>query len=76
LLFPPHPNRATNVPVEVTVDGHTTTIVVDQRDAETKGVVSLEKFRLPKGEVTKVTIRNTNTAGYVVADAVQFLPAK
>jgi hypothetical protein len=76
LLFPPHPNRATNVPVDVTIDGHTTTITVDQRKPETKGMVSVGKFRLPKGELTKVTISNRSTTGYVVADAVQFLPAK
>jgi len=74
LLFPPNPNRATNVPVDVTVDGHTTTITVDQRKPEAKGMVSLGKFRLPEGKLTKVTIRNSGTAGYVVADGVEFAP--
>jgi len=76
LLFPPHPNRATNVPVDVAVDGRTTSIIVDQRKPETKGAVSLGKFRLPEGKLTRVTISNRNTAGYVVADGVQFLPVK
>jgi hypothetical protein len=76
LLFPPHPNRATNVPVDVTVAGRTTTLTVDQRKPITKGAVSLGKFRLPEGKLTSVTVYNRDTTGYVVADGVQFLPVR
>jgi hypothetical protein len=76
LVFPPHPNRATRVPVTVAVrGGGTNTLFVNQRDPATKGFVSLGKFILPKGKGASVTVSNRDTDGYVVADAAQFLPA-
>jgi hypothetical protein len=72
MLFPPHANRAGNVPVTVAVDGRTMkTERVNQRE---NGAVSLGVFALPRGRKTSVTISNAGTVGYVVADAMQFIP--
>ncbi len=77
LIFPPHPNRATRVPVTVAVQGGVAkTVMVNQRDPNTQGRVSLGKFFLPKGRLTSVTVSNRDTDGYVVADAVRFLPVE
>ena len=77
LHFPPNPNRATQVPVTVTIqDGGSKTIRVNQRDEATQGVVSLGTWWLPKGRLTSVTISNRDTEGYVVVDGVQFLPER
>ena len=74
LLFPPDPNRATNVPVTLQVEGvGTQKTTVDQRNPERYGTVTLGSFKLPKGKRTTVTISNRDTDGYVVADAVQFV---
>lgn len=77
LHSPPNPNRATRVPVTVTIDGvERKTTQINQRNETTQGVVSLGIFRLPKGKLTQVTISNRDTEGYVVADGVQFLPVR
>lgn len=76
LIAPPNPNRATNVPVTVMVNGSLVgTLNVSQRGADTeRGFVSLGRFHLPQGKGTTVTLSNTGTDGYVVADGIQFLP--
>lgn len=72
---PPHPNRATNVPVTVTIRGGTTrTVRINQRSTSEGGFFSLGEFKLPAGKATTVTLSNAGTTGYVVADGVQFLP--
>jgi hypothetical protein len=77
LIFPPHANRASNVPVTVAVPGVApATIKVNQRDAADEGRQSLGKFRLPAGKQASITVANTGTDGYVVADGVQLLPAR
>ena len=75
LIYPPHPNRARNVPVTISIDGRKMkSIVVDQRNEKNNGVATLGKMRLPKGKSTTVTVSNVGTDGYVVADGIQFLP--
>lgn len=76
LIAPPNPNRATNAPVTVEVSGSLVgTLNVSQRGPETdRGFVSLGRFHLPQGKATTVTLSNTGTDGYVVADGIQFLP--
>lgn len=66
-------NRATNVPVDIVkADGTTTTVTVDQ--TQNGGVwVSLGTYSLSSSNVS-VTIRNTGTNGYVVADGILFVP--
>jgi len=77
LFYPRHPNRARNVPVVVTIDGsETKTVNVNQRGEAGASSISLGVFKLPKGKSSSVTISNRDTDGYVVADAVQFVPVK
>jgi hypothetical protein len=53
-----------------------TTMRVDQRAAEGNGFISLGTFKLPAGRRTRVTLSNRGTDGYVIADAVQYLPRR
>ncbi|MBA2117147.1 FAD-dependent oxidoreductase [Bremerella alba] len=72
-----NPNRASNVPVSVTTQGKEVySGTIDQKKAPSidKVFVSLGKFEL-SGE-TVVTLTNEGVDGYVVADAVVFLPAQ
>lgn len=78
LIAPPNPNRATNVPVTVEVNGSLVgSLTVSQRGPdEGRGFLSLGRFRLPQGRATIVTMTNAGTDGYVVADGIQFLPVE
>ena len=71
LISPPHPNRASNVPVIIAVKGeYVKEVRVDQRDASNAGMHRLGRFRLPAGNRTTITVSNLGTNGYVVADGV------
>ncbi|HEY7157048.1 MAG TPA: FAD-dependent oxidoreductase [Gemmataceae bacterium] len=78
LSYSPASNRASNVPVVIRHAGGETTVAVNQRKAPTldRAFVSLGTFRFDKGRSGYVEIRNTDADGYVVIDAVQWLPAK
>jgi len=77
LFFPPHANRASNVPVEVAIEGRPAKEVkVNQRSTAEGGFALLGIFTLPAGKRTRVTVSNRGTDGYVVADGVQFLRVK
>jgi len=77
LLFPPHANRASNVPVEVAIEGRPAKQVkVNQRSTADGGFTLLGVFTLPAGKRTRVTVSNRSTDGYVVADGVQFVRVK
>ncbi|MEP6669835.1 MAG: FAD-dependent oxidoreductase [Chthoniobacter sp.] len=71
------PNRATNVPVTVTSADGEKTIVVNEKQVPPidKAFISLGTFRFIADEHGIVTVGTKGTDGYVVADAVQFLPA-
>ena len=74
LFNAPNPNRASNVPVTVSVPGQPAkTLKVDQKS---KGEILLGKFKLPAGKTTTVTVSNKDTDGYVILDGVQFKPVK
>ncbi len=73
LLYPPNENRATNVPVTVSVAGAAKTVKVNQQNPAS-GRALLGKFSVPKGKLTTVTVSNADTDGHVIADGVQFLP--
>ena len=74
-VFTPNPNRASNVPVTVTIEGKTAkTLTVNQQLTTGNGLVSLGKFTLPKGAATAVTISNKDTDGFVVVDGLQVVP--
>jgi hypothetical protein len=69
-----HENRAGNVPVDLVHSGGTTTRTVDQRVSGGQWV-SLGTFTFAAGSAGSVLIRTESTTGYVVADAVRFVPA-
>ena len=71
----PNPNRATNVPVTIESADGTKTVTLNQRTAPKKEKLKLiGVFRFEKGTAGSVTISNADTNGYVILDAVQFLP--
>jgi len=75
LIYPPHPNRASNVPITVAVrGGFVRELMVDQRSASENGGKRLGRFRLPEGNRTTITVSNLGTNGYVVADGVLLTP--
>jgi hypothetical protein len=77
LISPPHENRARNVPVTIVVEGTAKlNLLVDQRSKANQGFATLGTFKLPKGNLTSVTVSNTNTVGCVVADGIQFEPVE
>lgn len=76
LAYTPHANRATNVPVTISVDSAPDRVKrLDQRQTPPLdgAFVSLGTFPLKEGQTIRVTIANQGTDGYVVADAVQLL---
>jgi hypothetical protein len=75
--YTPRANRATNVPVTIAAVGGTKTVFVDQTKAPTidKVFVSLGRFPLKGGTNSSVLISNEGTKGFVVVDAVRFVPA-
>jgi hypothetical protein len=72
--YTPNPNRASNVPVEITHAGGTLKVTLNQRKppARDQSFQPLGELEL-SGPLT-VTISNAGTDGYVVIDAVQLLP--
>jgi hypothetical protein len=75
----PNPNRASNVPVLVSIAGNERAVVEEKRipvNEKTGAFHSLGKFKLPKGAGTRVTISNKDTDGYVVVDGLQCVPVK
>lgn len=78
LSYSPNPNRATNVPVTVTHAGGSDVVRINQRKPPTleKAFVSVGKYTFDKKETAQVTVSTTDTDGYVIVDAVQFVPVK
>lgn len=78
VCYSPNPNRATNVPAIVThADGATTLMINQQKTPPLNGVwLSLGTFAFAKGTGGKLTITNKDVNGYVIIDAVQWLPVK
>lgn len=76
LSYSPNPNRATNVPVVIHHAGGTSTVKVDQRKRPTISelLVSLGTFEFEKGMNGKVVVANQGVDGYVIIDAVVWLP--
>jgi len=70
-------NRASNVPVTVTVGDETKTILVDQkkRPALKNGFTLLGKFTAKSDSKAVVSISNKGADGHVIVDAVQIVPA-
>jgi hypothetical protein len=78
LSYSANPNRATSVPVTIVHADGTTTVKVDQQKAPPidKLFISLGTFRFEKGKKGSVEITNKDVDGYVIIDAVQWLPVK
>jgi hypothetical protein len=78
LSYSPNPNRATNVPVTITHADGKAVVKVNQRKAPTLdgAFISLGTFRFAKGKSGAVEISNRGVDGYVIIDAVQWLPVK
>ncbi|WP_168119558.1 polysaccharide lyase family 8 super-sandwich domain-containing protein [Paenibacillus sp. HB172176] len=66
-------NHATNVPVTIAYDGGSDSLIVDQ--TADGGVWNLlGTYDFAEGTTGSVTISNTDTDNFVVADAVKFVP--
>ncbi len=74
LIFSPHANRASNVPVTARAGEQTVTTRVNQRQGN--GLVSIGRFELRAGESISISIRNQMTDGFVVVDGIQLLPTR
>jgi hypothetical protein len=74
--YTPRANRATNVPVAINCQDGTKTVFVNQTLAPTidKVFASVGKFRFASGTNASVVISNAGTKGFVVVDAVRFVP--
>ncbi len=69
-------NRATNVPVVIQIGKVAHRLTINQREVPSVDglFVSLGTYELPPGTNTSVTISTEGTKGFVMVDAVQFLP--
>ena len=78
LSYPTDGNRATNATITIVHADGTTRLPVNQRKkpALANGFTSLGTFRFIEGKAGSVTISNDKADGYVVIDAVQWLPSK
>ncbi|MEP1648578.1 FAD-dependent oxidoreductase, partial [Rhodopirellula bahusiensis] len=75
LLWPVHSNRATNASVKITdAAGEHHEVRVNQRDAQSGGRAKLGEFEFGTNAI--VEVRNADSDGYVIADAVQFILAE
>ena len=71
----PGANRAANVPVKLTTSTGDVEIIWDQRKISIEPMWhSLGVYDLASDQPTRLTISNNGTSGYVIADAVQFIP--
>lgn len=73
LFYPANPNRATNVMVVIHSTDGDKTVRVNQKTTANAGYV-LGTFNFAAGDQGWVEIRNDGADGFVIADAVQWLP--
>jgi hypothetical protein len=78
IAYSPHGNRASRVPVTIRhADGENIVMINQQQKPPINDLlISLGTYRFQQGRAGSVIISNCNTDGYVVVDAVQFLPAE
>lgn len=76
LSYTPRYDRATNVPVTIFAGTNVTKKKLNEREAPKfdKAFAYLGLFDLPAGTNSVVEVSNEGTKGFVVVDAVQFLP--
>ncbi len=69
-----NPNRATNVPIKIEHAGGTATVHINQRKKPEHGAFgTIGTFNFDAGE-TNIEIRNDQTDGHVLVDALQLIP--
>jgi hypothetical protein len=73
LYYSPHPNRATNVLVLIHHAGGKSALRVNQRQGHADKGYRLGVFAFAPGKAA-VEVRNDDANGYVIADAVQWIP--
>ena len=76
IAYTANPNRATNVPVLVHTGREVERFTLNQKAKPKVDGLFTSVGRLLLGGKTTVEISNAKTNGYVVVDAVQFLPVK
>ena len=76
IAYTANPNRATNVPVIVHTGREVERFTLNQKAKPKVDGLFTSVGRLLLGGKTTVEISNAKTNGYVVVDAVQFLPVK
>ena len=78
ISYSQNPNRATNVPIRITIGGSTKTLTVNQQKAPAVDSLfqPVDTLQLKAGEVVRVVVSNAGTNGHVIVDAVQLLPVK
>ena len=79
VIYPAYTNRAKEVPVTIKLEGKVLEVTtLDQTQSGLTGGlgVLVGEFELKKGKSTEVEISNEGAKGYVVVDAVQFIPVK
>jgi len=76
MSYTQNPNRASKVPVTVFHKGGESVLEIDQKVKPPLegGWISLGSYSLEKGRAGAVEISNADADGYVIIDAVQFLP--
>jgi hypothetical protein len=76
IAYTPHTNRAQKVPVTIRAAGGEKTAAIDQRQAPKidRAFISLGAYTFAAGKEGRVVISTAGTAGYVIVDAVQFVP--
>lgn len=75
LSHSPGNNRSAKVPVQLTTVQGQVEVFLDQRKVQSEPMwSSIGTFDLTGDADTILTIRNEGTSGYVIADAVQFIP--
>ena len=72
LIWSPNTNRASNVPVEIGHPDGKKQLTVNQKKGS--GWTKIYTGRFNEGTQASVTIRNDGANGFVIADAVRFLP--
>ncbi|MEQ1840753.1 MAG: FAD-dependent oxidoreductase, partial [Verrucomicrobiales bacterium] len=77
LAYPPNNNRASRVKVGISHRGGEAEVIIDQRKAPSHDLFQdLGIFEFEAGVNATVTLNNADTEGYVVVDAVQWVPAE
>ncbi|QEF96976.1 Xanthan lyase precursor [Stieleria maiorica] len=78
IAYPVNNNRASNVPVQIAHAEGTESVTLNQRSkpAVEDTFASLGRYRFDAGTPARVVITNDATDGYVIIDAVRFVPVK